>query len=131
MVNNGAHDYLSNQTLGGLPVGTGNLGNPTSSIDFTGPAGDQFFTVNVQAGVVVGSFDITGIQLINGNTDVQLTLNGLAIGQDYKIQDSVDLTAGFSDVAGSQFTATSDTAQVETISAGADTNRFFQGAVAP
>jgi hypothetical protein len=43
--NNQSHDFLSNQTLGGLPVGTGNLGSPASGIDFSALAGDQFFVV--------------------------------------------------------------------------------------
>ncbi len=43
--NNDSHDFLSNQTLGGLPVGTGNLGSPAASVDFSSFAGDQFFTV--------------------------------------------------------------------------------------
>ena len=140
-INNDNHNYLANQTLGGLPVGTGNLGGDgagnftgtASGIDFNSFAGDQFFTVNVDAGgVVVGPFDITSIQLINANTDVQLILNGLAIGQDYKIQDSVDLTAGFTDV-GSPFTATNETAHTVVLPAdtGAQPERFFQGAVAP
>lgn len=44
--NNDNHDFLSNQTLGGLPVGTGNLGSPASAVDFSMLAGDQFFIVN-------------------------------------------------------------------------------------
>lgn len=80
-----------------------------------------------------GPFSITEIQLISGNTQVQLTMNGLAIGQDYRIRDSVDLATGFSDVAGSQFTATNDTSHVEVISTdvSADPNRFFQAIVVP
>ena len=44
--NNDNHDFVSNQSLGGLPVGTGNLGSPASGIDFSTIAGDQFFVVN-------------------------------------------------------------------------------------
>ena len=47
--NNDNHDFVSNQSLGGLPVGTQNLGSPASGIDFSSIAGDQFFTVNVKA----------------------------------------------------------------------------------
>ncbi len=43
--NNDNHDFLSNQTLGGLPAGTGNLGSPASGQDFSSIPGDQFFTV--------------------------------------------------------------------------------------
>jgi len=45
--NNDNHDFLSNQTLAGLPVGTGNLGSPASGIDFSTHAGDQCFTVRI------------------------------------------------------------------------------------
>lgn len=51
--NGSGHDYWSNQFLGGLPVGTGNLGGDGAgnftgegAIDFTLFAGNQFFTVN-------------------------------------------------------------------------------------
>ena len=43
------HNFLSNQSLAGLPAGTGNLGTP-SAVDFTTLTGDQFFSVNVPAG---------------------------------------------------------------------------------
>lgn len=49
------HDYLSNQTLGGLPAGTGNLGGDgagnftgtLSGIDFNNFSGNQYFTITV------------------------------------------------------------------------------------
>lgn len=44
--NNDNHDFLSNQTLGGLPVGTGNLGSPAANVDFSSIAGDQFFVLS-------------------------------------------------------------------------------------
>ncbi len=52
---NSNNNYHSNQTLGGLPVGTGNLGGDgagngignLSGVDFSNFAGDQFFTVTV------------------------------------------------------------------------------------
>ena len=43
--NNQGHDFLSNQTLGGLPVGTGNLGDNPSAIDFNSFSGRQFFAI--------------------------------------------------------------------------------------
>jgi hypothetical protein len=57
MINNGDHNYLSNQVLGGLPAGTGNLGgNGTggftgnlSGVNFNSFAGEQFFTIVVPA----------------------------------------------------------------------------------
>ncbi|MEN0021363.1 MAG: hypothetical protein AAF747_10825 [Planctomycetota bacterium] len=53
MQNNQAHNFLSNQLLGGLPVGTNNLGGDGASgftgnlggVDLNQFAGDQFFTV--------------------------------------------------------------------------------------
>lgn len=55
MINGANHDYLSNQTLGGLPSGAGNLGGDgaggftgsLSGVDFTQFAGGQFFRVQV------------------------------------------------------------------------------------
>lgn len=53
MINGSNHDFLSNQFLGGLPVGTGNLGGDGTGV-FTGSlsginlnnfAGDQYFVV--------------------------------------------------------------------------------------
>lgn len=56
-VNGGSHDYMSNQVIGGLPAGTGNLGgdgvggfNGTiSQLNFGNIAGDQFVTLIVPA----------------------------------------------------------------------------------
>lgn len=53
MVNGSNHDYLSNQFLGGLPAGTGNLGGDgaggfngtVGQIDLNQWAGDQYFRV--------------------------------------------------------------------------------------
>lgn len=55
MQNNNDHNYLSNQLLGGLPVGTGNLGGDgdgnftgtLSGVDLRQFAGDQFFSVKI------------------------------------------------------------------------------------
>lgn len=55
MINNGDHNYLSNQILGGLPGGQGNLGGDgsggfigdLSGVDFNNYAGNQYFTVQV------------------------------------------------------------------------------------
>jgi hypothetical protein len=51
-INSGSHDVLSNQVLGGLPAGTGNLGEPRT-VDFSAIVGDQFVTVPVQPCVAV------------------------------------------------------------------------------
>ena len=42
--NGGGHGFLANQTLGGLPFGTGNLGSP-GAVNFANLAGDQFVTI--------------------------------------------------------------------------------------
>src|SRR5690606_28727026 len=61
MVGGANHDYLSNQILGGLPAGTGNLGGDGSG-GFTGTlsginlnnfAGDQFFVVPEPASLML------------------------------------------------------------------------------
>ena len=46
LVNNGGHDFASNQVLGGLPIPSGHLAN-LSTVNFDGLAGDQFFTIPV------------------------------------------------------------------------------------
>ncbi|HED53314.1 MAG TPA: PEP-CTERM sorting domain-containing protein [Phycisphaerales bacterium] len=54
-INGGSHDFLSNQVIGGLPAGTGNLGGDgagnftgtVSGIDFNQFAGDQYVTLLV------------------------------------------------------------------------------------
>jgi hypothetical protein len=45
-VNNGGHNFLSNQVIGGLPDGSGNLGEPRV-IDFNNIDGNQYITLNV------------------------------------------------------------------------------------
>jgi hypothetical protein len=55
MIGNGDNNYLSNQILGGLAAGTGNLGGDgaggftgsLSGVDFTQFAGNQYFTIRV------------------------------------------------------------------------------------
>lgn len=43
-VNGSGHDFLSNQVLGGVPFGTGNLGEPRN-VNFNQFAGNQYFAV--------------------------------------------------------------------------------------
>ena len=43
-INGSSHDYLANQVVGSLPVGTCNLGDP-HNVDFSTIAGDQFVTL--------------------------------------------------------------------------------------
>ncbi len=47
-INGGGHDYLSNQVIGGLPAGTGNLAEPRL-VDFNTLAGNQYVTVHQAA----------------------------------------------------------------------------------
>jgi len=44
-INNGGHDYMSNQVIGGLPSGTGNLAT-SNLVNFSTIAGNQYVTVN-------------------------------------------------------------------------------------
>jgi hypothetical protein len=108
MMTGGEHDNFSNQTLGGLPAPWGALGSP-SNLNFNAISGDQFFTF---AGRPLPAPSIAAMQMNAGNTQVQLGLTGLIAGENYMIQDTAELTMGFSDVAGSGFTAASTNAQV-------------------
>lgn len=45
-INGSGHDFASNQFLGGVPGGQGNLGDPRG-VNLANLAGDQFFTVSV------------------------------------------------------------------------------------
>jgi hypothetical protein len=73
--NNGDHNYLSNQVLGGLPAGTGNLGGDggggftgnLGGVNFNQFAGNQFFRIPVTAEIPEPS-------------SVALVLGALALG---------------------------------------------------
>jgi hypothetical protein len=93
--NNNNHDFLSNQTLGGLiPTPTfGNLGNPANTKDFSSYGGDQFFSV-----------DPSPVHLFAGNTAIRFAAKGLTTGTNYVVQESTTL-ASFTDVPNSGFTA--------------------------
>lgn len=112
--NNNDHTFLSNQTLAGLPVGTGNLGTP-ATVDFSTLAGDQFFTVGRGP-----------VHLMSGNTEIRFTAEGLTKGVSYVAQDSTKLDE-FMNVNGSEFTATG-AVQVITlpVSPGIVPKRFFR-----
>ncbi|MBY0312863.1 MAG: hypothetical protein K2W85_12400 [Phycisphaerales bacterium] len=67
----GGYDYLSNQVVGGLPAGTGNLGgngtggfvggaSPLAGINFNNFAGDQFVSVVNNAATNIGSITVDG-----------------------------------------------------------------------
>ncbi|MBU6412734.1 MAG: hypothetical protein KGS45_04615 [Planctomycetes bacterium] len=57
-INNGGHSFVSNQVIGGLPTGTGNLGEPRT-LNFATIAGDQFITLNVSP--CAGDFNSDGV----------------------------------------------------------------------
>lgn len=69
---NGDNNYHSNQTLSGLPVGTGNIGGDgtgtftgsLSGVDFNDFAGDQYFTVMVPAPSSLGLMALAGPVLL-------------------------------------------------------------------
>ena len=66
--NNSEHNYLSNQSLAGLPAGTNNLGGDgaggftgtLAGINFNNFAGSQFFTVPIPEPVAVGLLPLLG-----------------------------------------------------------------------
>jgi hypothetical protein len=62
-VNSGPHDFASNQFLGGLPAGTGNLGEPRS-VDLSLQAGDQFFTIPVPEPMSTGCLALAALGLM-------------------------------------------------------------------
>jgi hypothetical protein len=96
--NNSNHDFLSNQTLGGLPVSTQNLAAP-AGINFNNFTGDQFFTIPNGGISIVEFFTDLGSNL------VELGVTGLTISRPYHVQRSSDLI-NWSFVEGSNFTAT-------------------------
>ena len=109
------HDFVSNQSLGGLPAGYGNLANPANTKNFTIYPGDQFFSV-----------DPSPVHLLAGNTAIRFTAKGLTAGVNYVVQESSTL-ASFTDVPGSQFTAIGPV-QVITLSVtpGTEPRYFFR-----
>jgi hypothetical protein len=72
MYNNGDHNYLSNQTLGGLPAGTANLGGDgsggftgtLSGIDFNNFGGNQYFCVVVPEPTTMALFGLGLVGLL-------------------------------------------------------------------
>lgn len=58
-INGGGHDFLSNQVLGGIGGGNGNLGEPRN-VNFNFLSGLQFFTVAGSGGSIPGDLDGNG-----------------------------------------------------------------------
>jgi hypothetical protein len=124
--NNDAHTFLSNQSLAGLPVGTQNLGNP-AVVDFGTIAGDQFFSTSPSASA---TFLITEVEYLRPSDELRFTVEGLTIGSRYKVIESATLAAPFTDVAGSEFTASAASQQI-TVAADTDPQNFFKVARVP
>lgn len=62
-INGGGHDFLSNQVLGGLPAGTGNLAEPRT-VNFNSFEGNQYFVVPGTGSCCTG--DLDGDLLVSG-----------------------------------------------------------------
>ncbi len=119
---------ISNQILGGLAPPQGSLGAATN-VDFNAYAGDQFFTVNLPS--VMLSPKIMSAHMASGNTMFEFMVVDLSVNAGYRIQQTPDLTTGFSDVPGSDWTA-ADTN--ETVAVPVDTSAnpvMFYQVVAP
>jgi hypothetical protein len=76
--NSNDHSFLSNQALGGLPEGTGNLGSPFG-LDFNTLAGPQFFIV----GGTGGFADWAILNADGGAFDEDFDLDGIDNGLEY------------------------------------------------
>lgn len=72
MINNGDHNYLSNQVLGGLPGGQGNLGGDgaggftgsLSGVNFNNFAGAQYFEIVVPTPGAAAIFGLGGVMAL-------------------------------------------------------------------
>jgi hypothetical protein len=105
--NNGGHDYLSNQSLGGLPAGVGNLEGP-GGVDFGTYEGEQFFEVELAPREIL----IKGIEFRNGF--LVLETFGLNPGTSYHIEMSDDLGSvqPWAPLLGGGFTSTAENQEV-------------------
>ncbi|MDZ4754494.1 MAG: hypothetical protein SGJ11_08355 [Phycisphaerae bacterium] len=71
-INGGGHDFVSNQVLGGLGGGTGNLGEPRN-VNFNNHPGEQHFVIHGAGVACVGDFD--GTSVVDG-ADLAILLGG-------------------------------------------------------
>ena len=88
MQNSGDQTFLSNQFLGGLPVGTDNLGTP-SVVDLSALEGDQFFTV--LAPDSIGSFLVTAVSFSAAGDEITIEWESIP-GESYQVETSTTLT---------------------------------------
>lgn len=86
-INASGWNFLSNQVLGGLPAGTGNLGGP-SGVDFSSLAGNQFVTVSnggvttqPEISVSPASLNFYNVSVAGGtvNRTITITNNGNSV----------------------------------------------------
>lgn len=89
--NNGTHDFASNQFLGGMPVGTDNVGS-LSGVDLGNFEGDQFFTVPAPEIPIA----ITQITVDPDTRQVAITFSSVP-GRRYIIENSANLE-GWGDI---------------------------------
>jgi hypothetical protein len=125
LLSNSDHNFLSNQTLAGLPATFGNLGDPTTT-DFSAFAGDQFFSI------AIPNIEVENVAYLSGAGELQLTFTNLDVGAEYIITSSIDLVTPFEEVPGSAFTASYVT-QMRSVSVnvGSEPRKFFRLEEAP
>ena len=91
-INNSEHSFVSNQFLGGLPVGTGNLAEPVT-IDLNNLAGEQFFSVPFP----MEPTRIGEVQYDDESGELSFTFNSNP-NFNYLIESSPDLSSAWDEV---------------------------------
>ena len=103
--NNGDHNYLSNQFLGGLPIGTGNLGGDGSG-NFTGTLlginlnnfdGEQFFTLDLP-GHLLSDLNSNGFVDFEDLTILLANWNKDATADDGNLVEPLTTVVNFADL---------------------------------
>lgn len=91
-INNSEHSFASNQFLGGLPDGTGNLAEPMT-IDLNNLPGEQFFSVPFP----MEPTRIGEVQYDDDSGELSFTFNSNP-NFNYLIESTTDLTQGWDEV---------------------------------